>query len=360
MIANQVQQLATGAVGANSRSEDSPSVRGDLACLSAFELLQSMHYLRKCGTLRLETRDPSGRHRDAACVMTAEGLVDASCGSLQAREAVLTFAWWKEGQFVFESLPYYSVPDAIPLQEMLLDAVRLADELEVRDGTIPERTAPLKIGAQQALVDLDHIAAVTQIVKFLSANPGATRRDLEQHLPFAPVTLGFAVARLCEEGRVQGSLAEPQQASGSDSQVVEQIPQTATRTSIFRLSLAFEPASSELASELISELRRKMNCHQSSSFFDPFGLSFLRLRPEKDTLVSITALPVTFRNRFVFESLLPSLQLAVFISDGRLSAELDEWQGLVAPATDSFSAETTSSALDGVLKALRSREGLEQ
>jgi len=340
----------------DDRSLSAVSVRGDLACLSAFELLQTMHFLRKCGSLRLETHDTRGRPREAACTMATEGLVDASCGRLQGREAVLDFTWWKQGEFVFESMPYYSAPDAIPLQEVLLDAVRLADEIEVRAEILPDRTALLVIGTDQAVIDLDPIPAVPEIVSFLSEHAGASRSDLERALPFAPVTLGFALARMCEEGRVRGVLEEGPSPLGTAATRIEPVTPSERSATIFRLVLAFVPAAHELVSDLISHLRQDLGCDQASIFFDPSGVSFVRLRPPKQPLLSITALPIAFRNRFVFESLLPSLELAVFLSDDRPSGELDEWRRLVSPSSDTFCTSDSRSALEDVLEALRAAE----
>ncbi len=180
-------------------------LEGDLACMTAFELLQVLQYLGKSGELLLR-RKPGA---EARCGITPFGLTDLECGSLREREAALAFAWWQEGSFRFEMdssgapAARRTAREALPVQEVLLDAVRLADEIEARAGIVPERGEPLVLLRREALgPELGGVPSAPEIVRFLGERPGATRRDLEVVLPFAPVTLGFALARLCEDGRV--------------------------------------------------------------------------------------------------------------------------------------------------------------
>jgi hypothetical protein len=190
--------------GAADPARETPAARcleGELSCLTAFELLQVLQFLGKSGELSLR-RKPGD---EARCGVSPRGLVDLECGALREREAALAFSWWQEGSFRFELCTSGAAarrPEALPVQEVLMEAVRLADEIEARAGIVPERGEPLVLLREALRPDLEGVASAPEIVRFLGERPGATRRDLEVALPFAPVTLGFALARLCEDGHV--------------------------------------------------------------------------------------------------------------------------------------------------------------
>ena len=332
----------------------SPAVlEGNLACLSAFELFQTLHYLRKCGSIVFESDGKDGEQLEATCSLAVEGLVDARCGHLHDRQALLAIVWWKRGRFVFESLPQLSVADAIPLQGILMDAVRLADEIEARDDLLPDDRAPLEIGTRGSFVDFDDVDAAAEITELL-ATRSISRRELVQRLPFAPVTIGFAIARLLEEGMVRPAVASDALIR-MDRPAVESVT-GAPAPSLLRWVIAFVPPTHEVALALISQLNRSLGRESASSFLDPSGISFFRLRPPNGQLVSVTALPITQRNRFVFESLLPSLHLAVFLGDERPSLELDEWSRLASQTTPAINGSDWRLVYDQILEEMAPEE----
>jgi Domain of unknown function (DUF4388) len=328
---------------------------GALSCLGAFELLQTLHYLRKCGRLSLANDDPRQvGAREAVCTLAVEGIVSASCGHLESIEAVLALAWWRSGSFSFEPLPSFSSAGAIPLQEILLGAVRLADESEARGAVLPDRRAPLGVRMASAAGALSDVPAASEVVRYLTHHRGGSRFDLEAALPFAPVTLAYALARLCEEGYV-GRLLTESRARETEPAATERQALARAR-SVLRLLLAFLPGARDVAPALVGTLGSELGLAESSHFFDPTGASFLRLRLAPQRFLSITTLPITRRNRFVFESLAASFELAVFLTLGQPDRELDEWLRLAPASITSFQACEGQAAVDLVLDKLRDFE----
>ena len=297
---------------------------GDLACLSAFELLQVFQYLGKEGRLLLRSGG-----REASCDVFPRGLARLECGNLRGPEAGLAFVWWKEGRFHFEARAGHrpANPDELlVVQELLLEAVRLADEVEAHGDSVPDREEPLDSLSQATLpVEWEALPSAREIVRFLAAWPGATRRDFERVLPYSPVTLGLATARLCEAGLVARSV---ELVAGETESVALQEPESTREESgrIVRALFAFDPHFSDEISEALVRLQESLGAPISSAASDFSAPSFLRTRLPSGCFVSITVLPISRRNRFVLESLAPSLGLVVLVVGDRIRDEIERWR----------------------------------
>jgi CRP-like cAMP-binding protein len=125
------QRLAASNV---QRTEDTTSgMSGDLAQMSAVELLQALELSQKTGVLKLTL--PQG----VAHVLIKDGdLIRADYGSKSGKEAVFEILMERKGRFKFSpDLPedQLNAPAIGSLTEILLDASRMIDEERCRKGT---------------------------------------------------------------------------------------------------------------------------------------------------------------------------------------------------------------------------------
>ncbi len=331
---------------------------GDLSCLNAFELLQVFQYLGKRGTLTLR-----GEGRVARCRVVPGGLIDVECGDLQGWEAALSFVWWKVGAFRFEAdqaddggAAAVVREEPLAVSHLLLEAVQLADEIEARSALVPTRHESLYRSIEQAppaaLLAIRGSAAVLERVE---RQPGISRRELESDLPFAPVTVGFAVARLIEEGFLGASESiEERKNLGHARPEVHRI---------VRALLAYDPERSEEVDDWLHRIEEALGASRSSVKVDAAAPSFLRCRLPSGCFLSLTALPISRRNRFVLESLAPSLALAVFHLGGSARDEAERWQSLLPPGTALAvgSAEDAIAEIGAAVRAFERRlDGVEE
>lgn len=324
-------------------------VDGNLAGLTAFELLQVLQFLGKRGSLRLR----SATGHEATCEVLPRGLTQLCCGPLRGREAALAFVWWKAGSFRFEAAaaPGGAAVDAgavVAVQEILLEAVRLADEVEARGDVVPERLEPLTLLLRDPpRRELEQIAAVPEILRTLRQSLAPTRRDLEATLPFAPITVAFALARLCEEGFIGAARRDPVSAVPSPEPGVD-----GRADGLARVLVAFARARGDVVAALLAEISTRLGVPAPPGTVDLESPSFHRARLGSGRFLSITVVPVSRRNRFVFESLADSLDVVVFMADPQAGGEAREWREKASPATRIVTASAGRAAADETLAIL--------
>ena len=346
---------------ADDHDGQDPGFAGDLASLSVFELLQSLHYLRKSGTLELTIDDARRLSESATFLLSTEGLAGARCGSLEEREAVLAALWWSRGRFRFRPGPIVAEGATLSLQDLLLEGVRLADEVEERDDLLPDRVTPLTLVAAELAAPVLAVRGVPEIVDHLRSSAALNRLALENLVPYAPVTIAHAVARLCEEGAVAEGRGAPE---ARDLVVSTPRPTSeigAAPTRIVRLAIAFPTHDAKLGLELVTALRLQAGIDMAAHFFDPAGPSFSRMKISADCSLSLTTLPLARRNRFVFETLLDNLRVALFVSRAESEPELQEWMSLIPPGVTALHAtdpQEGAGRLLGHLHELRQRATL--
>jgi hypothetical protein len=309
--------------------------------MTAFDLLQVLQFLGRPG--RLTLRQAQGA--EARCIVSRDGIISAQCGLLQGREAALSFCWWKEGEFRFEletDGPVEAATGAGPIQiqEILLEAVRLADEIEVRSHSTPSRSTSLelvKAGAPDG--SLRDAIAAGAVVEFLARNPGTDRHGLEASLPFAPVTVGYAVVRLREAGILRSRDERAAEATAPDE---------VTSGSPLRALLAFDADSWEEVDRLLTAIHERLGTTSAARMLEPNAPSFHRTRLPSGRTLSITILPVARRNRFLFESMLGSVDFAALLLSDRTSGEGAEWIKL----RNDFPVVVTDAATTAVAEAI--------
>ncbi|HRC84535.1 MAG TPA: hypothetical protein PK413_02875, partial [Thermoanaerobaculia bacterium] len=66
----------------------------------------------------------------------------------------------------------------------------------------------------------------------------------------------------------------------------------------------------------------------------PFGPSFLRFRPVHGGVLSVSLLPISRKNRFLFESLLDSVDAVIVSGWSEAGSEAEDWTALIPQGLD--------------------------
>lgn len=186
-----------------------PVLEGDLANHPLWELMQYLRQAGKSGDLVLR-----GRSRDGRIRVRDGRIVAAQCEELPAAEALLALVGMKEGRFRFVSGTPALEPghEATSINQVLMQAAWLEDELEKRRDHVPVRGTPLTAVGPPPPVGDDLGGAglpVAEVHRLVSAEPGLRLHDLLGRLPLAPQKIRLAVAWLIEKG----ALAPPAERS---------------------------------------------------------------------------------------------------------------------------------------------------
>lgn len=192
-----------------SRTAAQQVLQGDLANHPLWALLQYLGQARKSGVLRVN--GPAG----AGSLEMRDGeAVEARWRGLRGREALLALLSLEEGGFRFDPwLPDMAAPESSPglrLQELLLDAAWLKDELASRRHLLPATGQALQaLAPDLPEVDKDFRGLpLRRVFERLLAKPGTRLFDLIADEAEAPLSARLAVALLVERGAVAPQPAE--------------------------------------------------------------------------------------------------------------------------------------------------------
>lgn len=177
-------------------------LEGSLAALAASDVAQTIRQNRQSGRLELQGSAASG------WLEFREGrLVDARLGDLAPEEAAFEQLRWNRGRFHFEpgapAAPAIlsSAPALRGVEELLLEAAWIEDELAARRRLLPPEDAPLEAAraAWSAPPELPSLpfAGVLSMVRERGA---ACLAELLAHELAAPARTRLAVAVLVESG----------------------------------------------------------------------------------------------------------------------------------------------------------------
>lgn len=185
-----------------SRTAPEPVLQGNLANHPCWGLMQYLRQAAKSGELVLRGTSLGGRIR----VDDGE-VVAARCGHLRGIEALLALLGLKEGRFRFaavaESTAAGSTPVLASIDEVLLQAAWLEDELEKRIAYLPVTGTPLSaVGGSLPSVEEERFAdlPLADIHQRVIDQPGLRIHDLIKAFPLAPQKIRLAVAWLVEKG----------------------------------------------------------------------------------------------------------------------------------------------------------------
>ena len=317
-----------------------PLLAGQLATFSPFELMQFLVFSGKAGCLELERGDG----RQASCLVAGGSITEATCGHLQGREAVLTFVWWRDGGFRF-------IPGAAQaagrlsdnIETLMMDGVRLADELERRGDLVPPTAARLHLGGPGRVPADDFDCGLDLVASALRARSTATRAELESSLNLCPVKVRLSLALLAEADLLEkadrpegsGLTAEPPVAAGVRGHGVQDLRVLVAHTS------QADPAG---LLEAVQALGTALGGPQARAELSRVGPSFVRFRPPEGRILSLTLLPTSRRNRFLFETFVSSVDEVLFC-DGK-EEEARAWSAIVPPTVRAATVEEPRALCD--------------
>lgn len=309
-------------------------LRGELDAFSPFEILEFLAILRRTGTLAVAS--PAG---ERGTVALADGqIVAAEIGHRRGEEAALTMVAWQRGSFEF-SLGLAATEEFAPLSvsSVVLEAVRLEDELLRRAAFLPAPDAPLTLGRASHCPDPAGCGLEEAITR-IRERPGITLAELEVEASHCPAKVRLAASllsycRLLDLPRAEAPSAEPR------------APST-TGAACIRVLIALEAV--DLARHLplvLSSLGESLGAPSITPMASQESPAFIRFRPEGRGVVSLTFLPICREHRLLFESFGRSVDLVLL--DPSSSAEARRWHedlgespALVSlPANDRLEAE---------------------
>jgi CheY-like chemotaxis protein len=201
-----------------SRIANLHMLQGDLITHPLWAVLQYLRQVHKSGSLRVRGAGGSG-----TIELRGGGLTAARWGNLRGNEALLALLCMEEGNFRFDNAedaapaPSLGFPigEELPMNELLMRAAWLKDEIEKRRQLLPAAGEPLTATAGR-LPDPEEFGhlPLQRILSRVYRQPGIRLFDLMAEETEAPFTTRLAVAWLFEHGllapRDQASAASPQ------------------------------------------------------------------------------------------------------------------------------------------------------
>ena len=227
-----------------SRSANLHLLQGDLATHPLWAVLQYLKQVNKTGHLRVRGSAGSG-----TIDLRGGELVAARWQGLRGSDALLTLLCVEEGSFRFDASDPGEVPakaaEDLPMNELLMKAAWLKDELDQRRQLLPAAGEPLVVAAEAlpsdpAFSDLP----LQRILERIRSQPGTRLFDLVADEAEAPLTTRLAVACLCEHG----SIAPRSRLEGAEG-----LPGGAPQSTIeISTAIAFDLAVADLAAAAVA------------------------------------------------------------------------------------------------------------
>ena len=180
-----------------------PVLRGDVASHPTWELLQVIQQGAKSGDLMVHGKKGSGRVR-----FDRGRVISARWEKLHGRDALLAIVETKEGRFQQTTEAAGSGPlpeDALRIQDVLIQAAWIEDELAKRRPYLPATGSPLEV-AKGTLPEIDEafrFLPIERIFARIRQSPGVRIYDLLTDGKEAPSKVRLAAAWLAEHGVLQ-------------------------------------------------------------------------------------------------------------------------------------------------------------
>ena len=308
-----------------------PQVAGELRFLPPFELLPILADLGKFGSLRLVRSDGL----TAECRVERGAIASAAAGHLAGREAILTFLWWNEGRFEFEAGNAEAAGEAgevgegIHVPEILMDAVRLADETERRKEAIPPREQRLALAPDAGLDPDEYDCGLPLVFEALRQQAGLSCAELERRLPLAPMKVRLGVALLAAANKLRGFRVEY-------SGIFRRTAVTWWHNVLLRypggirvLVASCRTVGREQIEDAVALVATSLHASGPTSTYASDGPSFVRMRPADGGILSLTFLPTGKKHRYLFETFVRSIDAVLLCSDDCPCGEKHDWGSAV-------------------------------
>lgn len=344
--------------GEEQRDARPGEVPGDMAGrLEVFPALEVLQILFASGKSGLATFDVPGL-AGGRCAVTPKGLVEASWGPLEGREAALAAITCRSGVFRFDAGPVATASEPpVDVTKLLMDAARLEDELERIAGHLPQPFVPLFPAPGRTLPTTDPFeCGVREVFALLRLEPGLTLAELEARLPLAPLKVRLSVAWLVSTAHLPMTEAPTAAPSGT-------LPfwrrVLAAHAGGLRVLVATNPNEGAAALEAaLAHLAAALGVAPPPLTLTADGPTVVRLRPGAGGLLSITVLPLLRKHRQIFETLAASVDLVLLFSAGPTSyGAAAEWGAAVPSEVQSLCVNQAADGSWPLLEAIHQAMG---
>jgi len=316
-----------------------PALAGRLEVFSPFEILQVLGQLQRSGRLEIGNGDGS----PCTCQIALGQIQDVHWSQLEGREAAIAILSVNDGEFRFFAEEFPPREGGLSIEEIMLETARLTDELSLRARHLPPPSAPLLPGPEtpiEAVLD----ARVADVWNALQGQPPLTLKGLELAVAQSPLRIHLSIALLAESGALSPGAAED---GGEAVAIAPKAPETALNVNPLwgrllqryprgvRLLIAHAPDAP--AAELLAAARmlgRAIGQEEAPPNLSALGPSFLRFRPPGGGLLSLTFLPMTRQNRYLFDTLAADESAIVVCGWSSAGPEAELWLAAVPPDID--------------------------
>ena len=333
-----------------------PHLAGRIEGFSPFDLLPFLADLGKEGRLVFRRDDgPAGW-----CDVGRRGIGAAGCGHLSAREALLAFVWWHRGEFEFRPRPTASQAAPISPAEILMEAVRLADEIDCRSGMIPPSSRPLHLAGGAVRADDPLGCGIPVVVDLLRRTPGLPIDELASRVPLSPLKVRLSIALLVEQGALQVQAersAAPPPARRPAAWWTELARRSAGGVRV--LVATGSGTGPEEVKGAVEAVARELRLAGPLLSWSADGPSSARLRPETGGILSLTFLPASRFNGGLHESFARTCQ-AVLLVDGAAGDEGTPWAAGLPESVPLLGVPSGIPLAGAVLGGLRRAAGHER
>jgi hypothetical protein len=308
--------------------EGGADLEGDVAKIGLLDLVQFLDASQHRGTISVAY----GASHTAQCTLGADGFASGRCAQLRGYEALLAMLGWRAGRFSFRGgEPSSPVIASIP--SVIMEAVRLEDELERVIGELPPPHAPLRLRPTSEAPNDPLGCGLQDVHAFIRQKPGVLLSDLERAMPLAPIKVRLAVCVLLRDGHLRTGLTLPPLSTRSHrppSAGDWYASLSARYGAIVRVLVATSPQTdSRELTAWVHALAAAIDASPTSISLAQSGPSFVRLRRRDDALLSLTFLPLRKKHRYLFHSFAGTSVLSMFTEDASLE-EIDDWRDQLA------------------------------
>jgi hypothetical protein len=304
---------------------------GDLSKMPIISALQFLELSRQTGVLVIAGDDGSTHQ-----AWLLEGTVaDAMSRHLRGAEAAMSILALRAGRFSFGAREVAAGDgQRMSVSPLIMEAVRLEDELERLSAFLPDANAPLVLrNPNEVPVDpLD--CGADMITATIAARPRVTIAELEQSAPLASVKVRLSVAFLASSGRLRSRQSVSMVIAPFSKHWYSQI-QVYYPGGLRVLVGAHPERGAQELIPAITALARELDSGPAWMSLALDGAAIARVRPRAGGLLSLACLPMISTHEASFRSFASTAGLVLVCS--AVTGELREhWSGLVPPAVPSL------------------------
>ncbi len=291
-------------------------------------VLQFLELSRQTGVLLLTGTDG----RVSQCLLREGAVAEASHRHLRGREALLALLGWKAGRFAFgaRAVPE-TLTERLGISPLIMEMVRLEDELERAMAVFPGEEAPLALRNPHE-VPMDPMdCGADAVMAAIAARPGVSLLDLERALGLAPVQVRLSVAWLSSTGRLRSRQSMGQLAAMPHAPERDDWYQRLLLQHPGGLRVVFATAPEQATHDIIAwitQLAKQLDSGPAWLSLAADGAAMARVRPRLGGLLSMACLPMTRAHVDAFTTFAATANL-VLLCDPATPEQQAAWRSMV-------------------------------